>query len=137
MKFVFPDCCARLNVRSISGCQVQMDSEKNILKVKIFGTDYPLKVTANVDYVRRVAEYVDMKMKEIQEAKPNKPLHQIAILAALNITDELLQQKELQRRKLRNFEDRVGKLAQKLELGIKEVSEVNEEQHIVDLDITR
>ncbi len=102
-----------------------MDSDTNILKVKIFGTDYPLKVNANVDYVRRVAEYVDMKMREIQEAKPNKPLHQIAILAALNITDELLQQREMQKRKLRNFEDSVGKLTKKLELGIQEISEDN------------
>ena len=99
-----------------------MDSDTNILKV-----NYPLKVNANVDYVRRVAEYVDMKMREIQEAKPNKPLHQIAILAALNITDELLQQKEMQKRKLRNFEDSVGKLTTKLELGITEISEDNEE----------
>ncbi len=104
-----------------------MDSDTNILKVKIFGTDYPLKVNANVDYVRRVAEYVDMKMREIQEAKPNRPLHQIAILAALNITDELLQQKEVQKRKLRNFEDSIGRLTKKLELGLQEISEDNKE----------
>jgi cell division protein ZapA len=101
---------------------VQMNSDKNI-KVNIFGTDYPLKVNANVEYVKRIAEYVDAKMREVQAAKPNRPLHQIAILAALNITDELLHQKEAQKKRHINFEDKVKSLTEKLELGIKEGSE--------------
>ena len=102
-----------------------MDSEKNILKVNIFGTDYPLKVNANVDYVKRVAEYVDLKMQEIQALKPNRPLHQIAILAALNITDELLRQRDLQKRRYNHFEDNVKKLTEKLDKGIVNSSEEN------------
>jgi cell division protein ZapA len=96
---------------------VRMNSDKNI-KVNIFGTDYPLKVSANVEYIKRIAEYVDSKMKEVQAAKPNRPLHQIAILAALNITDELLHQKEMQKKRHINFEDKVKSLTDKLETGI-------------------
>lgn len=98
---------------------VLMSSDKNI-KVNIFGTDYPLKVDANVEYVKRIAEYVDSKMKEVQAAKPNRPVHQIAILAALNITDELLHQKEVQKKRHVNFEEKVKTLTDKLESGIKE-----------------
>ncbi|NIA29162.1 MAG: cell division protein ZapA [Actinobacteria bacterium] len=90
-----------------------MNDENKILKVKIFGTEYPLKVNADVEYVKRVARYVDTKMAEVQEAKPSRPLHQIAILAALNICDELFQNEQSA-----DFEGRLKKLSDKLELGI-------------------
>ncbi|NOY58359.1 MAG: cell division protein ZapA [Calditrichaeota bacterium] len=90
-----------------------MNDENKILKVKIFGTEYPLKVNADVEYVKRVARYVDTKMAEVQEAKPSRPLHQIAILAALNICDELFQNEQSA-----DFEERLKKLSDKLELGI-------------------
>jgi len=96
-----------------------MSSENNI-KVNIFGTEYPLRVNANVEYVKRIAEYVDSKMREVQAAKPNRPVHQIAILAALNITDELLHQKEVQKKRHINFEEKVKSLTDKLEFGIKD-----------------
>jgi len=97
-----------------------MVEDKNILKVKIFGTEYPLKVNSDVEYVRRVAAYVDMKMREVETAKVNRPLHQIAILAALNIADELFQQQKLGKQKFSHFEENVEQLIKKLELGIKE-----------------
>jgi cell division protein ZapA len=85
------------------------------LKVNIFGTEYPLKVSADVNYIESVAKYVDEKMREIQAIKPNRPLHQIAILAALNITDELLKQKDLSKNGNDDFEVQVNNLAKKLE----------------------
>lgn len=100
-----------------------MNDEKNILRVNIFGTDYPLKVNANVEYVQRIAEYVDQKMRDVQAAKPNRPLHQIAILAALNIADELLQQRELSKKKLVSFEDRVKTLTHQFDIDIQELME--------------
>lgn len=105
-----------------------MTDEKNILRVNIFGTDYPLKVSANVEYVQRIAEYVDEKMREVQGAKPNRPLHQIAILAALNIADELLQQRELSKKKLNNFEDRVKTLTYQFDSDIQELMEAGEKE---------
>lgn len=105
-----------------------MTDEKNILRVNIFGTDYPLKVSANVEYVQRIAEYVDEKMREVQGAKPNRPLHQIAILAALNIADELLQQRELSKKKLTNFEDRVKTLTYQFDSDIQELMEAGKKE---------
>ena len=93
-----------------------MDNQENILKVNIFGTEYPLKSTANIQYVRKVADYVDNKMKEIQKAKPSRPLHQIAILAAMNIADELFQKRDLDKNK--HIEEKIAGLSNKLEQGI-------------------
>ena len=100
-----------------------MTDDKNILKVNIFGTEYPLRVSANIEYVQRIADYVDLKMREVQAAKPNRPIHQIAILAALNIADELLQQREVAKKKLTSYEDRVKEISQKLDVSIKEILE--------------
>jgi cell division protein ZapA len=100
-----------------------MNSDKNILKVKIFGTDYPLKVSSNIEYVQRVAEYVDTKMREVHAAKSDRPIHQVAILAALNITDELFQSQKFGQRKFKNFEEQVLSLTKKIELGIKKLTE--------------
>jgi len=100
-----------------------MENEKSTLKVNIFGTDYPLKVSADVDYIQNVARYVDSKMREIQSLKPNRPLHQIAILAALNITDELLKQKDQEKNNFVQLEDQVYQLIKRLELEIEESPE--------------
>ncbi|MBN2413500.1 cell division protein ZapA [candidate division KSB1 bacterium] len=113
-----------------------MNSDKNILKVKILDIEYPLKVSENVDYVQQIARYVDSKMREIQAAKPDRPLHQIAILAALNIADELYQQKNFRSDNLKVYEERMEKLAKKLELGIKKSSEENDSLIRFDSDKT-
>jgi cell division protein ZapA (FtsZ GTPase activity inhibitor) len=95
-----------------------MNKDDKILKVKIFGTEYPLKVNADLEYVEKVADYVDIKMAEVQEAKPSRPLHQIAILAALNICDELFQQKNQDKVEMVQFKERLELLNEKLELGV-------------------
>jgi len=121
----------------LSQCQVRMSSEKNILKIKILDIEYPLRVTDdNVEYVHQIARYVDSKMREIQAAKPERPLHQIAILAALNIADELYQQTHTESDKLKEYEDRVEKITKKLELGIKKSSEENDSLTRFDSDKT-
>ncbi len=119
-----------------SQCQVHMNNDKNILKVKILDIEYPLKVSENVEYVQQIARYVDTKMREIQAVKPERPLHQIAILAALNIADELYQQKNFRSDNLKVYEDRMEKLAKKLELGIKKSSEENDSLTRFDSDKT-
>jgi len=100
-----------------------MNDDKNILKVNIFGTEYPLRVSANVEYVQRIADYVDAKMREVQMAKPNRPIHQIAILAALNIADELLQQREVSKRRLNALEEQAKELATRFDISMKEILE--------------
>ena len=119
-----------------SQCQVHMNRDKNILKVKILDIEYPLKVSENVEYVQQIARYVDSKMRDIQAAKPDRSLHQIAILAALNIADELYQQRNMGSDNLRIYEERMEKLAKKLELGIKKSSEENDNLTRFDSDKT-
>jgi cell division protein ZapA len=58
--------------------------------VEIFGKVYTVRGEKDPDYVRRVAEFVDRKMREIAQVTDTVSTSRIAILASLNIADELL-----------------------------------------------
>jgi len=58
--------------------------------VEIFGKVYTVRGDKDPDYVRRVAEFVDRKMREIAQVTDTVSTSRIAILASLNIADELL-----------------------------------------------
>ena len=67
-----------------------MSSNDNFVKVTIYGQEYTIKAPADARYIKNIAEYVDQKMREIQEElnTPQVPA-KVAILAAMNISDEL------------------------------------------------
>ena len=67
-----------------------MDSNDNFVKVTIYGQEYTIKAPADASYIKNIAEYVDEKMREVQEelSTPQIPA-KVAILAAMNISDEL------------------------------------------------
>jgi len=58
--------------------------------VEIFGKVYTVRGDKDPEYVRRVAEFVDRKMREIAQVTDTVSTSRIAILASLNIADELM-----------------------------------------------
>ncbi len=67
--------------------------EKKPIKVQIFGNEYSLKSDASEDHVLRVAAYVDEKLRRLSEKTHVNSETKIAVLAALNIADELFRLK--------------------------------------------
>lgn len=70
-----------------------MTVSKNGIKVEIFGTEYRIKGDANADYIKQVAGLVDERMRQIADASVTGSVAKIAILAAVNIADELLKER--------------------------------------------
>ncbi len=72
-----------------------MDQEGGVLKIKIYGTEYRIKNDPETDsnYILEVASYLDQKMREIDQSMMSRSALKVAILAALNITDELFQER--------------------------------------------
>ncbi len=106
-----------------------MVDNKKSLKVNIYGTEYSLVIDSDINRIQEIANYVDAKMKEIQAARPSRPVHQIAILAALNITEELFkiyEQKGIPVEQDTDFEKQIESLTNKLKLGIEKISEDSE-----------
>jgi cell division protein ZapA len=89
-----------------------MENDASILKINIYGTEYPIKSDAatDADYIRRVADYVDKKMREIDQNTHSKSSLKVAILAALNITDELFQERGRQNAMVSEMENKLKDL---------------------------
>ncbi len=85
------------------------DSVKNV-RIEIFGKEYNIRGQADPQHITRVAAYVDQKMREINEKLALPSLSQVAILASLNIADELLREREERQRSARAVREKAGHL---------------------------
>ena len=89
--------------------------EKKTLRVNIYGTEYPIRGIADEEYIMKVAEYVDAKMREIDQKVAVKSALKVAILAALNITDELFRERLEKGESLDRYEKKIDKLLNRLQ----------------------
>jgi len=58
-------------------------------KVQIYGQTFSLQGELDEAYVRKLAAYVDAKMRAVSDITPTVDTQKVAILAALAIADEL------------------------------------------------
>lgn len=81
--------------------------------VEIFGKVYTVSGEKDPEYVRMVAEYVDRKMREISQITETVSTSRIAILASLNIADELFSltnESEVLKGRMRQLTGRIRKV---------------------------
>ncbi len=71
-----------------------MTSDEEVTEVQIFGERYTLRATDSPEYLNRVAEYVDTKFHEVAKESPALPPVKVAVLASLNIADDLFKRDE-------------------------------------------
>jgi len=67
---------------------------KRALDVEILGQKFTISSEAEEGYMLKVADYVDGKMQELMQASKPVAKSNVAMLAALNIADELHQLKD-------------------------------------------
>ena len=95
--------------RSTSG--VRMSPSSDSVRVKIYGDEYSIKGDVDIETTKKVAEYVNSKMEEIQASVASREKLKIAVLSAMNIAGELLDYKskcEEYLKKLDEVEERAG-----------------------------
>lgn len=83
--------------------------------VNVFGQEYTLRGDAEPEYVQSVARLVDEKMREIAENAKLGSTAKVAILAAINLADELLRERQKHRDALRMLDDRTSQIASLLD----------------------
>ena len=66
-----------------------MSEKKTSVKVTILGEEYGIRSDATPEHTRAVAQYVDDAIRRVMAAGNVVESHKAAILAALQITDEL------------------------------------------------
>jgi cell division protein ZapA len=70
------------------------EKEKNRVTISILGEEYILRGSSSAEEMQRVGNYVDRMMKTLAENNIQMSRHKIAVLAALNVADELFKLKE-------------------------------------------
>lgn len=77
-------------------------------KVKILNQQYPIRSGHDTDYIESLAAYVDAKMRQISDGTQTVDTVKVAVLAALNIADDLFQARE----ELKRIDEIVAKKSQ-------------------------
>jgi cell division protein ZapA len=84
---------------------------KRSVTVEIAGQRFTLKTDADDDYVHRLASFVSAKLKDAKAGSRAFSTHALAILAALQIADELMQARE----DLKSLKDGVRRRAHRIQ----------------------
>ncbi|MCH7732321.1 MAG: cell division protein ZapA [Candidatus Marinimicrobia bacterium] len=95
------------------------ENSDNLVRVSIFGQDYTVKAKADTNYIADVAQYVDKKMREVEEGLPSvQSGMRIAILAAMSITDDLFSVKQEKENVVTQVEDKAVSLIELIDEAI-------------------
>jgi cell division protein ZapA len=95
-----------------------MEQSSRIVTVEIHGQRYPIKSTLDATYVLELAAFVDQKMQAaLRECKSGDTL-KVAVLAALNIADELFRASDEAHSDQIGFAHRAKELERMLDLAL-------------------
>ena len=97
-----------------------MADKPSLVHVEIFGQTYPVRAGTEPGYVEQLARLVDEHMKEVARSTSTVDSMRIAVLAALNLADELLRGREARTDVAHDLEDRARRLAQELDGALRE-----------------
>ena len=86
------------------------------IRVNIFGSEYVLKASENQEYSINIAKYVDEKMRLIDKSNAINSKSKVAILAALNIAEELTQERGYGEKLI----DRINEQSRKLNISLED-----------------
>ncbi len=88
---------------------------KHVVQVQILGHQLPIRGEADPSYILELAEFVDLKMREVTQKMPVAAVSKVAILASLNIADELFKERAIKTRVGSDVLDRAEALSRRLD----------------------
>jgi cell division protein ZapA len=89
-----------------------------VVPVFILGQRYPIRSTLEPAYIVELAGYVEEKMKAAAEAGTAHDTLRLAVLAALNIADEMFRCREAAGERARAVVDRTRAIEQMLDAAL-------------------
>lgn len=87
---------------------------KKASELKIYGHKLTVKSEEGEEYLRAVEEYLNTKIEEVKENTKAVSTLDLALLAALNITGEVIKSKEILERLGRKSEELAQKIDRRL-----------------------
>ncbi len=85
-------------------------SDKNVLKIRIYGAEYSVSSYEDITHIKKVAEYVDEKMRMVDASVRVDSSLKVAILACVNIASELFKLREEYQRISDQLEEKIKKI---------------------------
>jgi cell division protein ZapA len=92
-----------------------MPDQGRVVPVDIAGQRYPIRSSLDPEYVTRLAMYVDEKIRAAADSTPTGDSLRLAVLAALNVADELFRCREANRERDGQLAERAGELERLLD----------------------
>jgi cell division protein ZapA len=87
-----------------------MPDEGRVIPVEIAGQRYPIRSSLDPEYVARLATYVDEKMRAAADSSPSGDSMRLAVIAALNVADELFRCRDANRARNGELAERTQEL---------------------------
>jgi cell division protein ZapA len=103
----------------MTGNKAKTDGTAQSIRVEIYNQTYNIRSDGDNDYIVRLAEFVDGKMREISSGTLTVDSLKVAILAALHIADEYHQLKNEQEQTDAQLATRSAECAEMLDRIIK------------------
>ena len=90
-------------------------ADEEVIPVEIRGQRYPIRSALDPQYVARLASYIDEKMRAAAESTPTGDMLRLAVLAALNVADELFRCRDVNKARDGELAERAGELERMLD----------------------
>jgi cell division protein ZapA len=81
-----------------------------LVPIEILGQRFPVRSTLDERYVQDLANFVDEKMRAAEDVTPGGDVLRVALVAALNLADELFRARGLGDGTLATLSDRATRL---------------------------
>jgi cell division protein ZapA len=99
-------------------------SESLTATIEILGREYKIRGAADPAYIAEVASYVDAKLREVQQGGIAPSPDRVAIIAAMNIADELFQLRRASTEEFSSIERRTQSLIRMLDESLSPATRV-------------
>jgi cell division protein ZapA len=92
-----------------------MPKEPQSIRVVIYDQEYFMRGDLNQEYIQKLAQYLDGKMRSIAERTRTVDTLRVAILAAFNVADEYHQLKARYEETTHQLDEKVGQCSAALD----------------------
>jgi len=106
------------------------ESAEQSIRVEIYNQTYNIRSDGDNEYIMRLAEYVDSKMRDISSGTLTVDSLKVAILAALHIADEYHQLQNQQKQTDAQLASRSAECAEMLDRVLKHKETVPQELEV-------
>jgi|GEM_PF-2509728 len=98
---------------------LKVDNNKSKFTVRILEKEYPIEGSIPQERLTKIEEYLNQQLQKLIELAPMVPIGRLAILACLNITNDLYEQKAAYKNRLSEYQKRLDEILESIDNALK------------------